>query len=28
MFFCSLKSDALMCTSLCRLLGVRGGGLI
>ena len=23
MFFCSLKLDAVMCASLCRLLGVE-----
>ena len=27
MFFCSLKSDTVICTSLCRLLGVWRGSL-
>ena len=28
MFFCSIKLDAVICTSLCRLLGIWGGSLI
>jgi len=28
MFFCFLKLDAVICTSLCHLLGVWGRGLI